>query len=103
MFGTVVRHGINDKTVTVRVSAQHWNFKYKKYLYSHKNKQVHDEYNYCVAGDKVVIRGMEKMSKTKAYFVKNIVKPFGRGDYDMRTPERLVDTNVQAAGLVEKF
>ncbi len=103
LFGTVVRHGINDKTVTVRVSAQHWNFKYKKYMYSHKNKQVHDEYNYCVTGDKVIIRQMEKISKTKAYFVKNIVRPFGRGDYELKTPERQLDTNFQAPGLVEKF
>ena len=41
-FGTVIRHGINDKTVTVRVSSQNWDFKYKKYFYKHNNKQVHD-------------------------------------------------------------
>lgn len=56
LFGTVVKHGVNNKTITVRVSAQNWNFKYKKYMYSHKTKQVHDENNYCVTGDKVIIR-----------------------------------------------
>jgi ribosomal protein S17 len=96
LFGTVIKHGINDKTVTVRVSAQHWNFKYKKYEYSHKNKQVHDSYNYCVTGDKVIIRATQKLTPTKAYYVKNIVKPFARGDYDLRAPERTVNTNVAA-------
>lgn len=42
LVGTVVRHGLNEKTITVRVSSQNWNFKYKKYIYTHKNKQVHD-------------------------------------------------------------
>jgi ribosomal protein S17 len=62
LVGTVIRHGINDKTITVRVSAQNWNFKYKKYIYSHKNKQVHDENNFCVTGDKVLIRATQKIS-----------------------------------------
>jgi ribosomal protein S17 len=42
LFGTVIKHGINDKTVTVRVSSRHYNHKYKKALYSNKSKQVHD-------------------------------------------------------------
>ena len=62
LAGTVIRHGMNDKTITVRVSAQNWNYKYKKYIYSHKNKQVHDENNYCVTGDKVLIRATQKLS-----------------------------------------
>lgn len=78
LFGTVVKHGVNDKTVTVRVSARHYNHKYKKRLYSNKNKQVHDEHNYCVTGDKVIISNCAQLSATKAYFVKTIVKPFLR-------------------------
>lgn len=42
LFGTVVKHGVNDKTITVRVSSRHYNHKYKKALYSNKSKQVHD-------------------------------------------------------------
>ena len=42
LFGTVVKHGVNDKTVTVRVSSSRINHKYKKWLYNNKNKQVHD-------------------------------------------------------------
>ncbi len=68
-------------------------------MYSNKNKQVHDENNYCVTGDKVVIRATEKLSKTKAYFVKSIVKPFPRGDYELKTPERIVDTRVDLVWL----
>lgn len=85
LFGTVVRHGLNNKTVTVRVSAQNWNNKYKRYMHSHKNKQVHDELNYCVTGDKVIIATCPKMSTTKAYYVKNIVKAFPRDEFN-RTP-----------------
>jgi ribosomal protein S17 len=57
LFGTVIKHGVVNKTVTVRVSAQNWNNKYQIFLNSHKNKLVHDELNYCVTGDKVVIKG----------------------------------------------
>lgn len=78
LFGTVVKHGVNDKTVTVRVSSRHFNSKYKKALYSNKSKQVHDQYNYCITGDKVIIANCYKLSSTKAYYVKTIVKPFPR-------------------------
>lgn len=42
LYGTVIKHGVNDKTVTVRVSSRHYNQKYKKFLYNNKHKQVHD-------------------------------------------------------------
>lgn len=42
LFGTVIKHGLINKTITVRVSAQNWNKKYKRYINSHKNKLVHD-------------------------------------------------------------
>lgn len=48
------------------------------YRYSYHNKQVHDEENYCVTGDKVVIKFCGQMSKMKNYYVKSIVKPMGR-------------------------
>jgi ribosomal protein S17 len=48
---------------------------------------VHDEYNYCVSGDKVVIRTCKKLSENKAYFVKTIVKAFPRGDYSLKTKQ----------------
>lgn len=85
LFGTVVKHGLINKTVTVRVSAQNWNNKYKRYIHSHQNKLVHDELNYCVSGDKVIIKNCNKLSKQKAYYVKNIVKAFPRDEFN-RTP-----------------
>ena len=78
LFGTVIKHGLINKTVTVRVSAQNYNKKYKRFLNSHKNKLVHDETNYCTTGDKVIIKNCLKLSKQKHYYVKNIIKPFGR-------------------------
>lgn len=42
LFGTVIKHGLINKTITVRVSAQNWNNKYKIFHQSHKNKLVHD-------------------------------------------------------------
>jgi ribosomal protein S17 len=81
----VVKHGLINKTVTVRVSAQNWNNKYKRYIHSHQNKLVHDELNYCTSGDKVIIKNCHKLSKQKAYYVKNIVKAFPRDEFS-RTP-----------------
>lgn len=80
LFGTVIKHGLINKTVTVRVSAQNWNSKYKLFLHSHKNKLVHDEINYCVSGDKVIIKNCPKLSKHKAYYVKNILKALPRDE-----------------------
>jgi len=39
------------------------------------------------------------LSTTKAYYVKSIVKPFPRGDYELRTPGRLADSNAQMKGV----
>lgn len=86
LFGTVVRHGLINKTIAVRVSARNWNTKYKMYLYSHKNKLVHDETNYCVSGDKVIIKSCKKLSKQKAYYVKSIVKAFPRDEFHRAKP-----------------
>ena len=86
LFGTVIKHGLINKTITVRVSAQNWNKKFKRYMNSHKNKLVHDETNYCVTGDKVIIKSCPKLSKQKAYYVKNIFKPFPRDEHD-RSPK----------------
>lgn len=88
LFGTVVRHGLANKTIAVRVSAQNWNNKYLRYMQSHKNKLVHDELNYCVSGDKVIIKNCKKMSKQKAYYVKSIVKAFGRDEFDRSPPQQ---------------
>ena len=83
LFGTVIKHGLINKTVTVRVSAQNWNQKYKRHLNANKNKLVHDETNYLITGDKVIIKSCLKLSKQKHYYVKNIVKAFPRDEHSL--------------------
>ena len=39
---------------------------------------MHDEEEFCVTGDKVVIRHCRKLSSTKAYYVNRIIKPAAR-------------------------
>ena len=68
LFGTVVKHGLMNKTVTVstssiltilvkvRVSRYHFNRKINYWIHNGKNFQSHDEENFCKTGDKVVIR-----------------------------------------------
>lgn len=81
MFGTVIQHGVNQKTVTVRTSFHNWNAKYLRYFNKHSKVQVHDEEEACVTGDKVIVKLCQPLSKSKSYYVKRIVKPFGRDDY----------------------
>ncbi|EGR31697.1 ribosomal protein, putative [Ichthyophthirius multifiliis] len=95
-FGTVIKHGINDKTVTVRVDHKFWVPKYKEYQSSQKKYQVHDEENFCVIGDKVVIRSCMPLSPTKHYFVRNIVKPFSRDEFKpQKDQKKELDENVK--------
>jgi small subunit ribosomal protein S17 len=78
LYGTVVKQGLNDKTVSVRISSYHWNYKVGFWVTKSKNLHCHDEENYCRTGDKVVIQSCRKMSPTKHYFVRNIVLAAGR-------------------------
>ena len=91
MFGTVVKHGLMDKTVTVskltlsnlsmiqvRISHYSYNYKVQTWFHRGRNMQCHDEENYMKTGDKVVIRACRKISNLKYYYVRNIVKPIGR-------------------------
>lgn len=78
LYGTVVKSGVNKKTVTVKVNRFFYDQKYKK-TYSRTGVfQVHDEDEFCTIGDKVVIQGCRPMSKSKRYYVRNIVVMAGR-------------------------
>jgi hypothetical protein len=43
-----------------------------------RNFHAHDEEEFCKTGDKVVISACRKLSSTKHYYVRNIVKPMVR-------------------------
>ena len=78
LYGTVIKAGVNQKTVTVKVNRFFYVQKYKKTFSRTGRFQVHDEAETCVLGDKVVIQTCRPMSKTKRYFVRNIVVMGGR-------------------------
>eukprot|EP00806_Schmidingerella_arcuata_P006581 Macronucleus_6996.p1 GENE.Macronucleus_6996~~Macronucleus_6996.p1 ORF type:complete len:144 (+),score=36.99 Macronucleus_6996:1-432(+) len=78
IFGTVIRQGKMDKTVTVRASNYRWLTKVSMWTQRSKNFLVHDEENFCRTGDKVVIRSCRKMTAKKHYYVRNIIKHVGR-------------------------
>ena len=73
LFGTVVKAGVNRKTVTVKVDRFYREWKLQKIFSNPRTFQVHDEEQYCVVGDKVVIRLCRPISKTKCYYVRNVV------------------------------
>ena len=77
----MIKSGLNDKSVTVRVDYQYYVKKYKMYNYGISRFLCHDEENFCVSGDKVVIRACEPISSRKHYFVRNVIKPFPRDDF----------------------
>jgi ribosomal protein S17 len=62
----------------VSVSSKYWHKKYRKYFSGRKNFQVHDEENFAVTGDKVVIRQCQKITPTKYYYVRNVIVPYPR-------------------------
>lgn len=77
----------------VKVTSQSWNSKYRSLFYKTTDFQVHDEENYCVVGDKVVISRVKKFTPTKYYYVRNIVKAFPREDfYKVESPLEDKDT-----------
>ena len=63
------------------MNTQHWYNKYKVFMKTHSNLQVHDEENFCVTGDKVVVKLCRPVSNSKSYFVKRVAKPFPRDDF----------------------
>ena len=83
-YGTVIKSGVNDKTVTVRVDYQYYVKKYKCWAYKFSKFLVHDEENFAISGDKVVIKSMFPVSTRKHYFLRNVVKPFPRMDYYLK-------------------
>ena len=81
MFGTVIRQGRMDKTVTVRVSSYTWNHKVGFWITRANHFHCHDGENYCRTGDKVVIQACRKLSKSKYFFVHRIILAAGRQNF----------------------
>mmetsp|Transcript_19131 Transcript_19131/g.34847 ORF Transcript_19131/g.34847 Transcript_19131/m.34847 type:complete len:122 (-) Transcript_19131:635-1000(-) len=83
LFGTVIKAGVNRKTVTVSVDRYNYDTKLKCNFSKRKSFQVHDELSTCTVGDKVIIKTCRPLSATKRYYVKQIVLPIPRLETSM--------------------
>ena len=63
-----------DKTAVVKVSEFAPHPKYKKIIETTKNYKAHDANNECGEGDVVRIISTKPISKTKHFYLKEIVK-----------------------------
>ena len=73
LVGTVVS-STNDKTITVLVETYKEHPKYGKRVKSSKKYAVHDENNKSKVGDTVRILECKPISKTKHFYLAEIVK-----------------------------
>ena len=73
LVGKVVSSA-NDKTITVLVETYKNHPKYHKRVKSSKKYCVHDEKNIANVGDTVCIGETRPISKTKHFYLKEIVK-----------------------------
>ena len=80
-FGTVVKAGVNDKTVTVEVSNYAYNKRYRKWFAARMKFHCHDEHEESCVGDKVIICQCLKLSARKHMYVKRIILPIGRNAF----------------------
>jgi len=73
LVGKVVSSG-NDKTITVLVETYKTDSIYHKRVKSSKKYAVHDEKNIAKVGDLVRIVSTKPISKTKKFYLKEIIK-----------------------------
>ena len=73
LVGKVVSDS-TDKTITVLVETYKVHPKYHKRVRSSKKYHVHDEKNIAKVGDTVRIAETKPISKTKHFYLKEIVK-----------------------------
>ena len=73
LVGTVI-NATNDKTINVLVETYKVHPKYHKRVKSSKKYCVHDEKNIAKVGDTVRIVETRPLSKTKHFYLKEIVK-----------------------------
>ncbi len=63
-----------DKTVVVQIERIVKHPLYKKYIKRRSRFVAHDEGNQCGIGDKIVITASRPISKTKRWYVSNILE-----------------------------
>eukprot|EP00357_Protocruzia_adherens_P028700 CAMPEP_0115007174 /NCGR_PEP_ID=MMETSP0216-20121206/20993_1 /TAXON_ID=223996 /ORGANISM="Protocruzia adherens, Strain Boccale" /LENGTH=171 /DNA_ID=CAMNT_0002374007 /DNA_START=30 /DNA_END=545 /DNA_ORIENTATION=+ len=104
MFGTVISHGKLSKTVKVKVDRYGYDTTLKHTFSKTKVYQVHDEENFCVTGDKVVIRLCRPISNRKRFFVREIIKAMPRNMYfeEILKHENLLEEKEQEPEVPEK-
>ena len=73
-FEGIVESSTEDKTIHVRVSTTKMHSKYQKQYVTSKKYAVHDEKNTAEVGDTVRFRECRPYSKTKRWYVIDIVK-----------------------------
>lgn len=73
LFG-VVTSDVRDKTITVTVTSRETHPLYRKQYTVNRKYAAHDENNQANVGDKVTIVERTKVSKTKAFELKEITE-----------------------------
>ena len=83
-----------SKTVTVRADFTFWKRHANRQMKTGRRILAHDEFEECVAGDKVVIvYAGNKISKQKAHYVRTIEVPFPR--LPIPKPQSVIDRENQ--------
>merc|ERR1712032_983205 len=80
-MGVVVKQGYRKKSITVQVKYKAWYNRSQVFVPGTKYYHVHDETEAARTGDIVIIKQMQKVGKTKNYYLRNIEKECGRNDY----------------------
>lgn len=86
-----------DKTITVETDRMTKDPKYHKFVKKARRYHAHDENNECRIGDVVEIEESRKLSKTKAFVLKRIIKKNILSEED-ETPESVEEEIEQAFG-----
>ncbi|NLI94552.1 MAG: 30S ribosomal protein S17 [Erysipelotrichaceae bacterium] len=97
MVGEVVSDKM-DKTIVVLVETHIPHPKYKKRVKYRKKYYVHDEENLAKEGDRVLIRGIRPVSKTKRWM---LVRVLIEGDVSVK--EALEEVQAEEAAALEEL
>ena len=72
MLAIVVKAGYNPKTATCKIPHSMYCFRYKTFKPRTTIIHAHDPFDICKLGDKVSVTRCNKMSSSKAYYIKKI-------------------------------